>query len=56
MYVHKGCTIHVEAWRSEGWRDKRGDISNADLWKKLYGLLMQSGGQHIAFTKVMAHA
>jgi ribonuclease HI len=54
VYVHKGMTEWLAAWRQRGWRtaDKK-PVKNEDLWRELYDLSQQ---HHIHWHWVKGHA
>jgi ribonuclease HI len=46
-YVIQGITQWIWAWRSRDWKTAEGkDVANADLWKKLFGLVAKRGKEN----------
>ncbi len=47
VYVIRGITQWVWAWRTRGWKTAEGqDVANADLWKELFRLVAQRGKEN----------
>jgi ribonuclease HI len=56
QYVAKGIREWLPNWKRQGWQRKEGSrlkpVMNADLWKKLDGLLAR---HHVRVTHVLGH-
>ncbi len=57
-YVIQGITKWIWAWRNRGWKTAEGkDVSNADLWKKLFALVAARGKEgKVAWHYVRGHS
>ncbi len=52
-YLRRGITEWLPGWMKQGWRRKKGEVQNVDLWKRLAQLI----GQHeIRWEWVKGHA
>jgi ribonuclease HI len=52
-YLRRGITEWLPEWMARGWRRKKGEVQNVDLWKRLAELI----GQHeIVWEWVKGHA
>ena len=54
-YSLDGCLLHLPKWKKNDWRNSRGLIRNADLWKSMDRLLCERGST-VRFRKVKGHA
>ena len=55
-YVTDGINIHIHRWKAQGWHQRRREISNADLWQKIYGLMQERSAESVRVVKVKGHA
>ena len=53
-YVVKGAESWVWRWSRNGWRTKKGNVLNRDLWEELLGLLGKL--QNVRFKHVPGHS
>ena len=55
-YVVNGIRKHMKSWRKTNYRRRKGDMVNADLWRKLDMLLASRPPGSVELTKVKGHA